>query len=311
MIGARHVRAGRGSGRGRRSCPPRDRRAVGRVRSRRSRSTRRGRRPGGSRRCAGCCGSRSRGTGSARPTAPTHADAGGQLADRAAAVQHLERHVVGEHDEEDEHERQRQDASPAHDVDADPEHERDDDRALDHRVEEAGEESGADTGEHELERDALRRRDRDAVVEEHVTNLDEFVPDRSPRGPSSSGSSRGRAAARAGSVPTACAASARATARPPPTSRSRAGAFPGDPVVARLEQLVHRGRHARVQHADARADGVARVLRARLLAARPRAPGVPARLVRVPRRCRRCSPATGRGAIPGPRAGSCRARTSR
>src|SRR4051794_5606617 len=68
------------------------------------------------------------------------ADTRGDFADRAAVVQHLERNVVGEHDQEDEYEADRQrDARSVED--SDPEGERDDDEELDHRVEQAGEES--------------------------------------------------------------------------------------------------------------------------------------------------------------------------
>ena len=74
-------------------------------------------------------------------------------------------------------------------------------------------------------------------------NLDQFVSDRAPTWTELEQlvDRRGQLV-RAGSAPTVCAASASATARPRPTSRSRAVAFPGDPVVARLERLVQRGR---------------------------------------------------------------------
>src|SRR5262249_49145231 len=110
---------------------------------------------------------------------PDDADARRELADGPAAVQHLERRVVAEHDEEQQHA-----DDGAHDpgrrCEVDAEREREDDRELDDRVEETGDAAGADPGEHELERDALRSRDRHAVVEEHMTNLDEFVRERTP-----------------------------------------------------------------------------------------------------------------------------------
>ena len=76
---------------------PRDRRAAGRARSRRSRSCRPGRRPGRKsmmRAMLRTALARKR-TGS--PCRPTHSDARGLLADRAAVVERLERDVVGEH----------------------------------------------------------------------------------------------------------------------------------------------------------------------------------------------------------------------
>ena len=69
-------------------------------------------------------------------------DAGGLLADRAPVVQRLERDVVREDDEEHQHDDDRR--GPTRTIatgDAEAQGERDDDADLDHRVEEAGEES--------------------------------------------------------------------------------------------------------------------------------------------------------------------------
>ena len=156
---------------------------------------------------------------------------------------------------------------PGADVRVDAERECDDDRDLDDRVEEAGDEAGADTGEHELERDALRRRDRHAVVEEHVTNLDEFVRDRTPTWTELEQLvDRGRQLARAARRRRACCASARATARSPPTSRSPAGVFPptrssagsnGSPSAAGTRSTTRRGRATRCASSRRTATGAA------------------------------------------------------
>ena len=123
------------------------------------------------------------------------------------------------------------------------------------RVEEAGDESGTDTGEHELERDALRRRDR-RRGRRGAHDQPRRVRARANRrrGPSSNSSSTGRERARRASVPTACCASARATARSRPTSRSRAGAFPSDPVVGAARTAHPTRPPRRLQHDRARAD---------------------------------------------------------
>ena len=205
------------------------------------------------------------------PQCADDADAGRELADRAAAVQHLERHVVGEQHQEDQRRRATARTTPGRRCESDAEREREDDRDLDHRVEEAGEEAGAESGEHQLERDALRRRERDAVVEEHMTNLDEFVRDRSP-----TWTELEQLVARGGNSPArlgpdgvlrlgACyrAVAADLALRAPPLSRpirSSAGSN-GSP---------QRGRHA-VYNTTSVAQHGARVRVARLLAARARA----------------------------------------
>ena len=135
--------------------------------------------------------------------------------------------------------------TPGADVNAMPTRECEDDRDLDHRVEEAGDEAGTDTGEHELERDALRRRDRHAVVEEHVTNLDEFVRERTP-----TWTELEQLVARGGNSPARLGPDGvlrlgcvlpRGRGRPRVRAPPR---FPSDPIVGRLERLTQRGRHA-------------------------------------------------------------------
>ena len=170
-------------------------------------------------------------------------DARRDLPDGPAAVEHLERHVVPE-----EHQEHGDPQHRAHDAgrrcEGDAERERDDDRALDERVEEAGDEAGTDSGEHELERDALRRRDRHAVVEEHVTNLDEFVRERTPTWTELERlvEGGGNSPARLGSAGVLRLGSCyRAVAADLAFARRR---FPSDPIVGRLERLTQRGRHA-------------------------------------------------------------------
>ena len=102
VIGAGDAARARGSGRASTIVP------AGEVaeplvvlRSRRSRSTPTSRRRAGSRRCARCCGSRSRGSGPARPSAPTTRMPAASLPIVRPLFSSLERHVVREHDEED------------------------------------------------------------------------------------------------------------------------------------------------------------------------------------------------------------------
>ena len=137
-----------------------------------------------------------------------------------------------------------------------------------------------------------------------MSNLDEFVRDRAPTWTELEQlvDARGQLV-RAGSAPTACAASARATARPRPTSRSRAGAFPairssrgsngscsaaGKACTTRRRS---RDRRARVRRRTATGDASASARRCSLIAFL---------CLAVPDAARR---ATGRGAIPGPASG--------
>ena len=79
---------------------------------------------------------------------------------------------------------------------------------------------------------AFRREDLPAVLILHRTDMmmttpERFVAEREPRpGASSTPRCGGPATARSSSAPTACGGSASSTARPRPTSRSRAGASP-------------------------------------------------------------------------------------
>ena len=143
---------------------------------------------------------------------------------------------------------------------------------LDHRVEEAGDEAGTETGEHELERDALRRRDRDAVVEAHMANLDEFVRDRTPTwNELEQLVDAARERRPRGSAPTACAGSARVTAsvggRPRAT---RAGGFPPIPSSCSSNGSCNAAGTPCTTRRRRRAT-LARVRVARVLAPRPRA----------------------------------------
>lgn len=171
------------------------------------------------------------------------ADARRNFADRAAAVEHLEGDVVREDHEEQKDPGQRPDDTGRR-CGIDAELEREDDHGLDQRVEETSDEPRTDAGEHELERDTLGRRDRHAVVEEHVTNLDEFVRDRTPTWTELEGlvDSGGSSPARLGpDAVLRLGACYRAVAADLAFARRR---FPADPVVGRLERLTQRGRHA-------------------------------------------------------------------
>ena len=173
------------------------------------------------------------------------------------------------------------------------------------RVEEAGDEPGTRVrrarGRASI---ALGRRDHDPVVEVHVGTLDEFV---SRAGAGVDGArqlvdTRGEAGPR-GSAPMACGGSARtyrATVADLAIARRQ---FPGDPLLGRLERLVAAGAQRGVPHRRRRGGtlrefvthGYWRRVRERIGARRDR--GV------VPRSVRRCSAATGRGAIPVPASG--------
>ena len=112
----------------------------------------------------------------------------------------------------------------------------------------------------------------------------------------------GREQARRGSAPTVCAGSVRRTARPRPTSRSRAGSFPAIRCSVDSNGSCSAAAHA-VYH-TARSTGTLReFVDARLLAPHPRAHRARRDRARLPLRPGRCSAATGRGAIPGAASG--------
>src|SRR5262249_22578629 len=155
----------------------------------------------------------------------------------------LARHVVREDHEEDEH-----DDAGLHDAgcacDRRAECERENDAQLDDRVEETGDEAGSESGEHQFERDALRRRDGDAFVEGHVANVEELGQARAPEWaelPRRVEAARTSPARLGPDAVRRLAPLYRATAADLAIARRR---YPHDPVVARLDTLVQRGRQA-------------------------------------------------------------------
>ena len=145
----------------------------------------------------------------------------------------------------------------------------------------------------------------------HMCNLDEFVRDRTPTWSElAAARRRGRRASRAGSAPTACAGSARVTASAAADLAHARRRFP----------VGSRGRATRRARATRPARGVPHDAEDHDAARVRRRTGTGAVYASV-RRCSSarscasrsptCSRATGRGAIPAPAAGSCRAGTSR
>ncbi len=138
-----------------------------------------------------------------------------------------------------------------------------------------------------------------------MTNLDEFVHDRTP-----TWTELEQLVDRGGSSPARLGAAGvlrlgacyRSVAADLAFARRR---FPADPVVGRLERLTERGRHA--VYNTTRPSNSVREFASHGYWRRVRErPGLAPDRDRVPRVADACSPGIGRGAIPVPRAGSCR-----
>jgi uncharacterized membrane protein SpoIIM required for sporulation len=113
---------------------------------------------------------------------------------------------------------------------------------LDQRIDQPGHDPRAETGEHQFDINTFGRRNGDPVVDQHASNLDEFIANRAPLW-----DELDALIERAGTRPARLGPDGvrllgtryRAAAADLATARRR---FAGDPVVARLDRLVGRAR---------------------------------------------------------------------